>query len=373
VTILSTSHIRKTWHTPSWLPLLLGATIAAFSAAALALLYTPYHALALERGWTNPPEFLAQFAPTTRSWLTAQRSSLWYGHWARGAISQGDYEKRLFMGLVLTMTPVFGIVTGLMLRAWLRARVILALALTTVTAILVFTSFGNSSIYLMLADRVAFIRAFRAFGRVAYLLLPILGATLAGALTCVVELPSLKARGAFAMSVAFLAVGESLCVRQQKLSYDKRLIQSRVADLAATIGAQRSESPFALTLESPRRGLHGDLHLDAWQVAMELGRKCVNGYSGSAPAILDRFLRIPTIDNLDRALLAAKVPMGTVEAFAIQSADRSVQPARMLPSRTPGTYEWGDVIVFSEEGTADEYMIRGISSVGCEWRWTNWH
>ena len=371
VTSLSMANIRSTWRTPSRVPVLAGFTIVASCAAALAYLYMPYHALVMERGWTNPPELVAQLAPTMKAWFTAQRSSLWYGHWAAGPSSEGDYEKRLFTGLVLTMTPAFGIVTGVMLRAWLRARVVLALALTTMTVILVFTTFGDHSIYLLLADRFAFMRAFRAFGRVAYLLLPILGATLAAALTCMVELTSLKARRALAMSLAVMAVLEGMCVRQRGFSYDKRPIQGRVADLAATIGARRSQSPFALTLESARPGLHEGLHLDAWQVAMELGRKCVNGYSGSAPAILDRFLRVPTIANLDRALIAAKVPMGTVEAFAIGSPDRLPQFARMLPSRTPGNYEWGDTIVFSEEGTADEYMIRGFSWASGEWRWTN--
>jgi hypothetical protein len=160
---------------------------------------------------------------------------------------------------------------------------------------------------------------------------------------------------------------EGISLRLTEFSYAARPLQKRIQELVCMVGSDGERVAFALTT-SAKPSMRESFHLDAWQVAMHLGRRTVNGYSGTGPEILNPFLLAPTAEVLDRVLLSARVPEKSVGVFDLEG--HRFTHSR-LPSREPGAYEWGDTILFSSNGTSDEYIDTGFTAVGDEWRWTD--
>jgi hypothetical protein len=191
------------------------------------------------------------------------------------------------------------------------------------------TSFGvpGNSLFVLLARHVEAVRAFRASGRMAYVLLPVQVACLALVLRQLAASRSnLRAVGAALLALCLL---ESVGFSQAEFSFDKRENQHRIAALVGGLRESGSTGPFALTVETPQSVEPYRLQLDAFEAALITGRACVNGYSGTSPAWQQYFLPEPTVENLDRALKAVKTLPGSVEVFSWE--------ALLDPGRASGT------------------------------------
>jgi hypothetical protein len=116
------------------------------------------------------------------------------------------------------------------------------------------------------------------------------------------------------------------------------------------------------------------VHLDAFAAALASGRPCVNGYSGSEPPWENVFRADPTLENLDRALIEIKAPARSVEVVSWEAlagpARAALPPLPRVPTREWGRYHWGDLIDFSGQGTAGEFVVDGIDRQPATWRWT---
>jgi hypothetical protein len=348
-----------------WTSISLILAAVSISTAALIWLYLPYAGFAARRGWTNPMSLLQDFSPTISAWFSAQWMSWLYGKTFNLSVNVfGDYEKRLFPGFLLLFLPFFAIGASAVRWKERSAKVLLAMAITIVMAIGFFTSFGvpDGSLFLWLAKHVEKVRAFRAPGRIAYVLLPLQVGTLA------LILRELDRSKGFLRILAGLLLGfglvESAGFSQAEFSFSKRDNQRYVLALAGRLKEGNSSGPFALITDKPQSIDANKFDLDAFEAALLSGRPSVNGYSGSEPAWVHFFRAEPTASNLDRALIEIKMPPRSVEAVlpeALLNPVRKWSSAVLhLPSREWGRYEWGDRIDFGAKGTSGEFVVSGM-------------
>jgi hypothetical protein len=308
------------------------------SVCALFLLYRPYASFVQQRGWANPMSVLQDLSPTVSAWFSAQWMSWLYGRtFNLSANAAYDYDKRLFPGFVLLLLPLMAV--GASVVRWKEgpARLLLACSVSVLLPMGFVTSFGvpDGSLFLRLANHVEEVRGFRASGRIAYVLLPVQVACLA------LVVRQLAAAGAKlqAVGACLLAfcVLESTGFSQAEFSFDKRENQRRIAALVRGLTERKSTAPFALTVDKPQSIEPFPLHLDAFEAGLLTGRPCVNGYSGTSPAWQQYFLLEPTVENLDRALIAINAAPGSVEVFSrealLDAVRGSVIPVLRLPSR----------------------------------------
>jgi hypothetical protein len=345
----------------------IGLIIAALSISAfgLLLLYSPYASFAATRGWTNPISILQDHSPGVSAWVSAQRMSWLYGKaldLSGGTV--GSYEKRLFPGFVLLFLPF--VVIGSYLAGYRdrAARLRVACALTVLCSIGLVTSFGGSdrSLFLWLAKRVDAVRAFRAPGRIAYVLLPLQVCCLALVLRQLAN-SSARRRTVAGVLLAYVVV-ESAGFSQMEFSFDWRENQPQIMALVNRLKQRNAGEPFALTVEAPQAIEADSVHLEAFEAALLSGRPCVNGYSGTEPAWLHYFRQEPTAENLERALIEIKTPPRSVEVFMrealLEPSRASADSVLRLPSRQWGHYEWGEHVDFSGHGTSGEFVVSGM-------------
>ena len=340
---------------------------AAIAAGTLVLLYAPYAAFAAARGWTNPLAIVQELIPGPSAWVSSQWMS-----WLYGTLLDvprdlpGAYEKRLFPGFVLLAAPLVAIAVAV--RQGTDRRVLLPCAVTVVLATAFVTGLGatKASPYLWLAEHVEAVRALRAPGRIAYVLLPVQVCCLTLLLRALAPRHGLLAVGLLACCVM-----ESIGFGQARLSFDKAEAQERIRPLLERVGAGRMGDPFAVTVEAPPVGGTNAMHLDVFAVALATRRPCVNGYSGTEPAWAHVFRAAPSIEHLDRALLEIKMPPRSVEVVPLEELTGTERgTALRLPSRQWGRYRWGDEVDFGGDGTAGEFIVEGIDPAPSEWRWT---
>jgi len=270
------------------------------------------------------------------------------------------------------------LVVGAVLTKRLRAssmRLLLPCAITVVAAIVLVTRLGPlPSPYVWIAAHVDAVRAFRAPGRIAYMLLPVQACVLG---LVVRELAARSLRGrVVAVVMLAAAVVEGVGFRQVEFSFDKAEARRRIGPLVAWVAHGRPGEPFAVTAPSPPAGGLDPMHLDAFAVALATGRPAVNGYSGTEPGWVHVFRANPTVSHLDRALIEMKVPAGSVEVVpldAVLGAPGGLDATLRLPSRAPGRYRWGDEVDFGPEGTGGEFVVDGLDPSPAEWRWTLGH
>ena len=342
------------------------------SAGALALLYLPYAMFAKLRGWTNPIQLLKEMSPDAGAWFTAQYTSTFYPHFTHLASPLNSYEKSLFAGFLLPIFLIAGFVIGLKHRGTFQGKVLLALNITAVGIVVLITNFPgtNSSLYLLTVASFGPARAFRAFGRFAYLLYPMQAAAAGLCLTLWSRHARARWKHGAVISVAILLAIESLGTRQASFSYVKADAQKRASVIAAKIGGQERRRPFALVVANKPSEPTTLLHLDAFQAALLTKRFCVNGYSGTGPPSHWLFLSDPEVGPLNMLLVSKRLPPRSVDVYSFSAAGHLLSQGIELPDHQGGEYAWGEDILFKSGGRSGEFALSGFVEEGGDFRWT---
>ncbi|MFL6541240.1 MAG: hypothetical protein ACJ8HU_10780, partial [Chthoniobacterales bacterium] len=147
------------------------ALAIATSLLVIVLLYYPYARFSAAAGTRSMIE-LRQIGPNPGAWFSASPFSPFYSHQTFYKADAATYENTLFAGWIIYLLVIATLIAALVNRGAADLRLAAVLSLASIILILAMTSWGRgeANLYLWFADRVASIRAFRSFARIAYLL-----------------------------------------------------------------------------------------------------------------------------------------------------------------------------------------------------------
>jgi len=286
--------LREHWLLVSW--------AIAFSLVLLIVIYFPYARFSAGAG-TRPMAELIWLAPNPGAWFSASPYGIFYSSQQFYKPGANAAENTLFSGWSFWLLAPAIIATALRNRQ--RWDMKLALVLSTTILLLIFAvttwSGSGSSIYLMLAQRVPSIRAFRAFARIAYLLIILEAVVIAFFFNYHYR----RVRPAWArgwiLLFACVVPGENLAFGQ--ISYLKTTTQQRGAALVEMWQKAGEREVLVFAPGYTNQGFQC-LNIECWQAALLLHKKTLNGYSGIVPSSHLQFIFSPTEANA-RALLAS--------------------------------------------------------------------
>lgn len=278
-------------------PSKIAAGLIAVAGGTLAFASARIYLRSAEMGVTRAMNELITLAPIPTQWFVAPPVHRW---WPTGPATLLDNEW-LAGFLPFILLPV-ALVLG-----WKRRREpdgiwILALGLGAVATMAFFTKWtaDGASAWLLVAEHVPSLRAFRACGRIAPLL--VIAIVAAGGLL-LTHWQSLATRRGIRWipgAIAVLIAVESLAHNQPGM--DLAVAKFR-ADAVIAAWRQAGDRPvlayaFGYVNQPPPWQ-----HLDAWSAALRLKRSTLNGYTGGVPSSVWSFYWNPTVENA-RATLA---------------------------------------------------------------------
>ena len=275
--------------------LIASGMIALAVCAALAVLY-PYAAFAARSG-TRPMQELIFQAPSFGAWFSASPDSLLYSHQSFLAAGSPAIEKTFFAGWILW------ILTGVAvwrLPANIRHHdaISSALVLTVLAILFGFTCWHapDGSLFLKLAEHFAPLRAFRASGRIAYLVIVLQAVLSARILTGWAD--RLTLRGSqFVLLPACVALAMVLeGVSAGQFSYSKDEAIARSEGLVREFQQMGNRGVLVFCPGSVNQP-NWAIHLDAWMAALRIRGRCLNGYSGNLPDGYGDFFWQPSEKN----------------------------------------------------------------------------
>lgn len=295
--------IRRHW---AWL-----VTSILLTTGLLIVLYYPYMRFAADAG-TRAMEELIVLAPNPGAWFSASRFSAWYSRQQFYKPNANAGENTFFAGWLIWFLLLIAVAFSFRRRRLAPdVRLAAELALATILLMAAITTWygREGNLYLWLAEHFRQIRAFRAFGRIAYPLIAVEAVVAALLLNRLYRDGSSRFLRGLAIAIAFAAAVETLSLGQ--LYYRKTVAQERAS---------------ALIEMWKRAGLHDVLifapgytnqplpfiHMDCWYAALLLHKETVNGYSGNRPPQFGRFLGDPTVKNAEALLTHYEIPSSRI-------------------------------------------------------------
>lgn len=256
---------------------------------------------AMRLGVERPLSELRELAPDWRSWIAAVPGHAWYppGWPGRGS---AEVEKVLFSGFGPWIGMVGAALVGFRFRENPAGRVALLCSLTAVSGLLFFTAWGMDSGFTLLAERVGFLRAFRASGRSIVVVHALQVVGLAAAMTVLWR----RREGRCGIGLAWTTLAVLLAAETVTVSQPSVPAEAMRMRREAVVEAWRQAGDRPVLLFAPGFSNQSDqlCQLDAFAAALQLRRKTVNGYSGDVPGSHVTFVHTPTAEN-GRALMAA--------------------------------------------------------------------
>jgi hypothetical protein len=300
---------REFWHRflrsvrQHWL---LVSSLLALSLSAMIAIYLPYARFSAVVG-THPMVELADLAPNPGAWFSASPFSLFYAkqHFYKPGANMS--ENTLFSGwLFWLLTPVITATAFRHRKEW-DMKLALVLITTVVLLIAAITTWNNSgsNIYLMFAERLPSIRAFRSFARINCLLIVVEAAVLAFFFNR--HYRHVRSAWGKRLIVLFacLVPAENLALGQ--FSYAKSAAQQRAAAMVQMWKAAGGREVLVFAPGCTNQS-YEYIHPDCWLAALLLRKKTVNGYSGKIPPSHIQFIVTPTEENAMALLASLNIP-----------------------------------------------------------------
>lgn len=283
---------------------------------ALALLYRPH----LDYVSTREMRSMAStrsLSPHIHFWFSAPRDSLFYSWHTLLGDQAHKAESFLFSGWVIWAVGGLAILLYRKSPGSVHVKLACVVLASAVGAALFFTAVGSESSgwspYLLLAKIAKPLRAFRAVGRVSFLIVILLGVVAAVALQEMTRASS-RRRRAWGWALACLLAMDVVAVRQN--SYSKDAARERAERLAQAVLSGGRQPVFAYLPHAVGRA-RAEAHLDAWHAALLTGRRTINGYSSNFPETHAEFAENPTRENLKR--LVAEAGLSWDEILVIEA------------------------------------------------------
>ncbi len=252
--------------------------------------------------------------PTWKSWFTTSPAHAIYPlGWPGGHHDQVEHS--WFVGFLPWIALVAALVLGWKNRRRAAGVWMLALAGGAALTVLFFTRWteGGFAPWVVLADKIDVLRAFRGSGRVAALVHATIALSAALVLTSLWHPAGWRRVIAIGLGCAFAL--EGLGTRQP------------VTELA--VARQRSDAMIAAWHKAGTRPIlvfaYGYanqpdtwLNLDAWSAALRIKQRTVNGFTGGIPPSHHRYIWNPTLENARELIAATGLPpshFSVVESF----------------------------------------------------------
>ena len=299
--VLASSRVHRVWL----------ATTLVITLALLIAVYYPYVQFSSRYG-TRPMEELVSLAPDVGAWFSASPFSLLYSK-QNFYRPHGNIGESTLFASWLVWLPLIGASVAFFRRRSTHPDVRLAgaLAIGTVLLMAALTTWhgSNGSLYLFCADRIASIRALRAFSRIGYLLIVVESVVAALIFNRVFrQAPRTWHRGCV-VALSFLISLEAIAIGQRH--YSKESTRQRTAALIDMWRAAGARDILVLAPGYTNQSLEA-LHTDCWNAALLLHKWSVNGYSGNIPQPFAPFLAAPTLENAKALLKLYDVPLDQV-------------------------------------------------------------
>ncbi|MBC2604450.1 hypothetical protein [Pelagicoccus albus] len=278
----------------SWLSL-----IASLAAILLCFyMYWLYFAEAQSgtRSWSE----VQALSPTPTDWLLPAKGQWLYSWLYHTTAPVNRSEFALFSGFI----PWIGILAAVA-TLWIptdkkRIKTIaIVSALSAFGLILLFTRFGNSGLYLWLAEHLESLRTFRAPNRSILIIHILQLSALAAVISVLIQQVHRKPLRWILLSVILFSCLESLTLFQN--SFPKEIAVAR-REAIIEQWTQAGDRPVLALAPGPTNQFLPNVHLDAWAAALETGRATINGYSGRVPNGYLNFIQAPTEDNLQKLI-----------------------------------------------------------------------
>ena len=282
---------------------------------ALLVLYQPYVAYMSTREARSAGS-TRSLSPHIHFWFSSSANSLLY-YWQDFLGEKAHRgESELFNGWIIWVIAVLSFLLYRRSRSNSRLRLAMVLLLSCLGLALFFTAIGKESSgwspYLALAKIIKSIRAFRAVGRVSFLIVVLEGVLAGIVLNEMIRNPS-KTWRAWGWALACLLVLDVVAIGQS--SFSKEIAHERGNRLAEAVMERGTQPVFAYMPGSldERREL---VHLDSWHAAILTRRRTVNGFSGNYPETHMEFFYEPTKENL--ILTLKRVGLSLKEVLVIE-------------------------------------------------------
>lgn len=268
----------------------------------LVFLYYPYVRFAASTG-TRPWQELNVLAPNPGAWFSASPFSVFYAKQRFYKPGANVIESTLFAGWLIWPLLLVALAFAFRQRdnpPGLKLAGILALAVIVLMAGLTTWSGNRGNLYLLLAEQIPQVRAFRAFTRIAYPLIVVESVAAALLLNALYHDSSTRWLRGAAIGLAFALAIENLAIGQ--VHYSKSIARLRGA---AMVKMWKRAGGHDVLVFAPgyTNQPAAFIHTDCWYAALKLHKWALNGYSGNVPRLFAPFLASPTVKNA-KALLS---------------------------------------------------------------------
>lgn len=240
------------------------------------------HVTAISKGYPHPLAELFLFAPGIANWVLPPPGALFH-RWTVPGLQPISGEA-LFFGTIPWLLAGTATIWAARNLHHQGAKRVIGCVAALALAIIMFTAPERSigSLYANLASWVEPLRAFRSSARIIIFVPPILAAAAAVVLTAWIPAPPMKIRlrRIIAVGVAVTAAIETVTLRQPRVSIAES--RDRTEGVVQSWRASGDRPVLAFAPGYSNQPGHV-IHLDAWSAALALGRRTINGYSGSGP------------------------------------------------------------------------------------------
>jgi hypothetical protein len=249
-------------------------------AAAVVLLFLPYHEVSRLYGFKRSYSEISEMLPRLTSYLLASNSRFWPTGGPLFDRLPMRQEHAMFIGIA----PFVAVASTIALRLTTRARwdrFFVPAALAILFLMLLTLSIGGHSVYRVVAWLPG-ANAIRAVTRIITILLFLWAMLLASSLDAIstARLPAWARSGMVAL-IGGLVVFEACYITHYRTTEQEW--QARMAEVAAELPRVIPKAPILLLAPKPNEQYLWPRELDAMLFAQDHGWRTLNGYSGNTP------------------------------------------------------------------------------------------